>query len=59
MTETITTEMDELEKIKSKYLYLAKLEEFKIQRIKLRINLEKIDKEEEKILQHLKKVSQE
>jgi len=53
MSGTITKEMDDLEKIKIFYQYKARLQDLKIQRIKLRINLEKVDEEEVKIRAHL------
>lgn len=58
MGEVITSEMDELEKVRIKYTYLAKLQEFKINRIKLQINLKKIDEEEAKVQEHLNKLEE-
>lgn len=48
-----TVEMDELEKIKIFFQYKARLQDLKIQRLKLNINLKKIDEEESKIKKHL------
>jgi hypothetical protein len=45
--------MDELEKIKIFFQYKARLQDLKIQRLKLNINLTKIDEEEAKIQKHL------
>lgn len=54
--DKITAEMDELEQMRIKYQYMAKLQELKIQRIKLQQNLEKIDEEEAKVQKHLSKM---
>ncbi len=53
MDGTTTKEMDDLEKIKIYYQYKARLQDLKIQRIKLHINLKKVDEEEVKIRKHL------
>lgn len=58
MSEVITAEMDELEKMKRKFSYLAKLQDIKIQRIKLKQNLAKLDEEETKLEQHLKEIEE-
>lgn len=51
----ITKEMDELEKEKQKFAYLAKFHELKIQRIKALQNLEQVENEIEKISKHIEK----
>ena len=48
-----THEMDELEKIKTQYQYMARMQDLKIQRLKLQINLKKIDEEEVKVKKYL------
>lgn len=58
MTDVITAEMDELEKMKRKFSYLAKLQDIKIQRIKLKQNLDKLDEEEAKLETHLKDIEE-